>query len=102
MEQLSLAMGTEHVCPQCGVVYRCDEDDCTVQREYYCVDCMPGTYRSIYNAHSTWGGNRAKHDPVWAAKLARIEARMRNCSPPLQIAPAESSPCDLTKLDGNT
>ena len=28
MDHLSFAMGTEHVCPECGAVYRCDEDTC--------------------------------------------------------------------------
>jgi hypothetical protein len=97
-DQMSLTIGTEHQCPKCGAVYFCDEDQCTVPRGYDCEDCMPGNYRGWLNSHSTWGGNRAKHDSVWAAKLARIEARMRNCSQPLQIA-SEPSPCDLTRLD---
>ena len=92
-------MGTLHVCPQCGVEYRCDEDDCLGKPGTDSVRCP--AHSKFYSPHSQWGGHRARRDPVWAAKLARMDARQRSCSNPLQIV-AEKSPCDLTNLDGVT
>ncbi len=98
MNQLSLAIGTEHHCTECGQTYRCDEDVCSVPQEYACPGCMRRSSAYANVAHSTWGGNRAKHDPVWAAKLARIETRMRGQDAPVQIKSAEPSPCDLEAI----
>lgn len=99
IEQLSFAMGTEHACPHCGVIWRCDEDDCLGKPGTDSVKCSDCT--KYFSPHSQWGGHRARRDPVWAAKLARMEARQRSCSQPLQIL-NEKSPCDLSALDGVT
>ncbi len=92
-DQLMFPMGTLHVCPKCGVEYRCDEEDCVGQPGSDSVKCP--SHSDFYSPHSQWGDHRARRDPVWAAKLARIMARQRSCSQPLQ----EKSPCDLTRLD---
>jgi hypothetical protein len=95
-EQLMFPMGTLHVCPKCGVEYRCDEEDCEGKPGTDSIVC-PSCCR-YFGPHSQWGGHRARCDPVWAAKLARIQAMQRSCSQPLQIV-QEKSPCDLTRLD---
>jgi predicted RNA-binding Zn-ribbon protein involved in translation (DUF1610 family) len=97
MSQLEFSMGTEHVCPKCGLVYRCDEENCVGrpgERELECSNCA-----KYFMPHSSWGGHLARRDPVWAAKLARLNARMRSLDKPLaQIKPAEPSPCDLEAM----
>jgi hypothetical protein len=92
-----LAVGSLHVCPTCGVEYCCDEENCEGRPLTDAVIC-PACCRYPM-PHSTWGGHRARRDPVWAAKLARIQARMKMSGGLSQIRPPETlSPCDWTNV----